>query len=119
MKNLIYMSIFYNKNYLILLEFLEIKILFQETLNHILSYQNSGKSFRICVDQPFINFNTIIRNLHEINLLTNYVSNNPDINTYKETICHFAGNTCSFDIKYKRMKLVFDFLVKNSGRNPP
>jgi lipopolysaccharide biosynthesis glycosyltransferase len=90
---------------------LEIKNLFQETLNHILSYQNSGKPFGTCVDQPFINFNTIIRNLHEIDSLTEFVSNNPDINTRKETIFHFAGNSCGFDIKYKRMKIVFDFLV--------
>lgn len=89
---------------------LEIKNLFQETLNHIISYHNSGKAFKTCVDQPFINFNAIIRNLHEINLLTDFVSNNPDINTQKETIFHFAGNTCGFDIKYKRMKTIFDFL---------
>ena len=41
----------------------EIKDLFKKTLEHIFNYIKSGKKFGTCVDQPFINFNTIIRNV--------------------------------------------------------
>lgn len=90
----------------------EIKMLFQNTLNHIISYQNSGKKFGTCIDQPFINFNAIINNLHEIDLLSHIVTNSPDINTHKETICHFAGNTCNFDVKYNAMIKFYKHLEK-------
>ena len=38
-------------------------------------------------------------------------TNSPDINSTKETICHFAGNTCAFDVKYKRMKSLYDYRI--------
>jgi lipopolysaccharide biosynthesis glycosyltransferase len=82
----------------------EIRQLFSQTLNHIHEYQRSGKEFGTCVDQPVLNFYTITKNLHEIELLSDIVTNRPDINTTRETICHFAGNTCSYEIKFNRMK---------------
>jgi len=91
-----------------------IKELFNATLMHIKEYKNSGKKFGTCIDQPFINFNTIIRNMQDIELLKNIVTNNPDINTIKETICHFAGDTCNYDVKIIRMSKLYDNLIKNN-----
>lgn len=86
----------------------EIRQLFSITIEHIRDYQRSGKRFGACVDQPFLNFNAITRNLHEIELLEDVVTNRPDINTTKQTICHFSGNTCSFENKHARMQKFYN-----------
>lgn len=88
-----------------------IENLFETTLTHIMEYKNSGKKFGTCIDQPFLNFNAIIRNLHDIKLLQPITTNNPSSNSRKETICHFAGNTCNFDVKIIRMKQFYNKLL--------
>jgi lipopolysaccharide biosynthesis glycosyltransferase len=92
----------------------EIRALFLQTSNHIKEYQKSGKRFGALVDQPFLNYNAITQNLHDIELLTDVVTNNPDINTTKQIICHFTGNTCSYESKYPRMRKFYAHIVKQS-----
>lgn len=86
----------------------KVEELFEKTLNHLLEYKKSGKKFGTCIDQPFLNFNAIITNMYDIELLMDKITNSPDINSKKEIICHFAGDTCVFDVKYKRMNIVYN-----------
>lgn len=83
--------------------------LFERTLRHFSEYKKSGKGFGTCIDQPFLNFNAIITNMYDIELLKDKITNNPDINSRKEIICHFSGNTCVFDIKYTAMTSLYDY----------
>jgi lipopolysaccharide biosynthesis glycosyltransferase len=85
--------------------------LFERTLIHLSEYKKSGKNFRTCIDQPFLNFNAIITNTYDIELLKDKITNSPDINSKKEIICHFAG--CVFDVKYKRMKSLYEYRIKD------
>ena len=90
----------------------EIKELFNDTLKHILEYKNSGKKFGTCIDQPFINFHAIIKDMYDIELLETIVTNNPSINTINESICHFAGDTCNYDVKIIRMSKLYEHINK-------
>lgn len=95
----------------------EIQQLFSRTIQHIQEYHNSGKPFGGCIDQPFLNFHAISSNLHEIDLLSDIVTNSPDINTTNEVICHFAGNSCSYEIKIKRMNSYYNHLLNQNSKN--
>jgi lipopolysaccharide biosynthesis glycosyltransferase len=86
--------------------------LFERTLRHLSEYKKSGKGFGTCIDQPFLNFNAIITNMYDIELLKDKITNNPDINSRKEIICHFSGNTCFFDVKYTMMTSLYDYRTK-------
>jgi lipopolysaccharide biosynthesis glycosyltransferase len=86
----------------------KVEELFEKTLRHLSEYKKSGKPFRTHIDQPFLIFNTIITNMHDIELLRYKITNSPSINSKKEIICHFAGNTCVFDVKYKSMIRVYN-----------
>lgn len=90
----------------------KVEELFEKTLNHMSEYKKSGKEFGTCIDQPFLNFNAIITNMSDIELLTDKITNNPDINTKDEIICHFAGNTCVFDVKNIKMTNLYDYRIK-------
>lgn len=91
---------------------IKVEELFEKILRHLSEYKKSGKKFGSCIDQPFLNFNAIIANMHEIELLKDKITNSPDINSKKEIICHFAGNTCVFDVKNKRMTTLYDNRIK-------
>lgn len=93
-----------------------IEELFKITLEHIINYKKTGKKFGSCIDQPFLNFNTIIRNLHDINLLREKVTNNPDINTKSETICHFAGDTINFEQKVLKISKFYEYICSNKHK---
>lgn len=90
----------------------KVEELFERTLIHLSEYKKSGKRFGICIDQPFLNFNAIISNMYEIELLKDKITNSPDINSKKQIICHFAGNTCAFDVKHKRMTFLYDYRIE-------
>lgn len=94
-----------------------IKELFERTLSHLSEYKNAGRGFESLVDQPFLNFNAIITNRYEIELLKDKITNSPNINSRKEIICHFAGNTCTFDVKYAKMIDLYNSRLKELKEN--
>lgn len=89
-----------------------VKELFERTLKHFYEYKKADKKIGRCIDQPFLNFNAIITNMYDIELLRDKITNSPDINSKKQIICHFAGDTCVFDVKYKRMMTVYNQRIK-------
>jgi lipopolysaccharide biosynthesis glycosyltransferase len=93
----------------------EVQQLFSRTIEHIQDFEKSGKQFGACIDQPFLNFHAIISNLHEIDLLSDIVTNNPDVNTTNEVVCHFAGNSCSYEVKVRRMTSYYNYLLTLSS----
>jgi lipopolysaccharide biosynthesis glycosyltransferase len=94
----------------------KVKELFEKTLKHFSEYKKSGKGFGSCIDQPFLNFNAIITNMYDIELLRDKITNSPDINSKKEIICHFAGNTSTFDVKNRRMTSLYDYRIKELNK---
>lgn len=84
----------------------EIKELFRVTREHIHQHiYMERKPIPCCVDQAFINYNTIIRNMYDIELLTPYIYNCalgliPDSKT---VIYHFPGGIGISEPKFKRM----------------
>lgn len=90
----------------------KVEELFEKTLLHLSEYKNSGKKLGSCIDQPFLNFNAIISNMYDIELLKDKITNNPSINSKKEIVCHFAGNTCAFDVKNIKMTNFYNYRIK-------
>jgi lipopolysaccharide biosynthesis glycosyltransferase len=90
----------------------KVEELFEKTLRHLSDYKKSGKKCGPCIDQPFLNFNAILTNMYDIELLKDKITNTPCIESKKEIICHFAGNTCVFDVKNKRMTHFYDYRIK-------
>lgn len=90
----------------------EVEELFEKTLLHLSEYKKSGKKLGSCIDQPFLNFNAIIRDMYEIELLKDKITNSPSINSKQEIICHFAGNTCVFDVKNIKMTDFYNYRIK-------
>lgn len=91
----------------------KVKDLFEQTLTHLSEFKKSGKKHGTCIDQPFLIFNAVISDMYEIELLSDKITNSPDINSKKEIICHFAGNTCMFDVKNIKMKKLYDYRIEN------
>jgi hypothetical protein len=47
----------------------KVEKLFEKTLVHLSEYKKSGKKFGTCIDQPFLNFNAIITDMYDIELM--------------------------------------------------
>lgn len=87
-----------------------IKVLFKTILHDIIDYYVIGKRTAGCIDQPFFNYHTITKSLHEMNLLSGISTNNPQ--SYRDNpnlvVCHFAGKYTDFEQKHDNIKKFFE-----------
>ena len=74
----------------------EIKCLFEKTLNHILEYLKSGQRIPICVEQPFLVYNTLVSGMYDSQLTRL-------INGEDQILKHFKGACGNGETKYKWM----------------
>jgi hypothetical protein len=84
----------------------EIKDLFKSTKNHIHQHiYIDNKPRPCCDDQAFINYNAIIRNMYDVELITPYIYNCADelVPNSKIIIYHFPGGIGIAAPKFKRM----------------
>lgn len=89
-----------------------IKGLFKTILDDIIDYYVIGKRIATCIDQPFFNYHTISKSLHEMNLLKGLSTNSPP--SYKQNpnmvVCHFAGKFSNFQQKHDTIKMFLEKL---------
>jgi len=87
-----------------------IKSFFKIVLNHINEYiYINNNPIPVCLDQPFIVYNTFIQNNYDNQLMKSYIENNPSKINKEIIIYHFPGN---FSSKYDKM---FSFWNKIKG----
>jgi hypothetical protein len=81
-----------------------IKNLFINIMENIQNNLKNNGIKPIAYDQSFINYYTIVNNLHNNNLMIGYAINNPiDFNFKLHTISHFPGGVGNYEYKYNRM----------------
>lgn len=97
-----------------------IKSLFESIQTHILNYiYKYNNNIPVCLDQPFIVYNTIIQNKYNNSLLNNYIENNSknillSVIKPEKIIYHFSG--CIGNYEYKK-KMIDIFFEKINGPN--
>ena len=85
------------------------KSLFDTIQSHIVDYIYIKKnSIPVCLDQPFIVYNSILQNKYDNQLLKKYVENNPSIVNAEKVIYHFPGGPGSYDSKFSKMTFMWD-----------
>jgi lipopolysaccharide biosynthesis glycosyltransferase len=81
----------------------ELKELFKKIKEHIYIYiKIQNNPIPICLDQPFIVYNSINENKYENQLFKIYTENNPT-NIEDKVIYHFPGGPGNYQTKYDKM----------------
>jgi len=89
-----------------------IKLLFKNTLNHISNYMNYN-SAPICLDQPFLVYNSFIENKFENQIMKKYLENNPNLVDESKIIYHFPGGPGNFTSKINKMNNFLNKILSN------
>tara|TARA_Y100000389_G_scaffold205142_1_gene264017 strand:- start:9181 stop:10191 length:1011 start_codon:yes stop_codon:yes gene_type:complete len=84
-----------------------IKNFFNEILKHINIHLKNNEKIPFCLEQPFIIYHSIIKNMYDNKLLIGTVVNNPD-KLNGETICHFPTSPGHYKSK---IYLMYNFIV--------
>lgn len=94
----------FNSGVLLFPNSMTIKFLFMDIYKHIVDY---NKQYPLIgyVDQQFINYHTIPKKLHNMDLLSKYCTNSPSLQV--RMFNHFAGSHGNIINKYKYMKEYF------------
>jgi lipopolysaccharide biosynthesis glycosyltransferase len=89
---------FYNRD--------SIKALFNDIRLHIQTYLKNNKIPPSCLDQPFIVYNAITKNMYDNQLLKSYIQLDPNPNNRSDTmiIYHFLGGPGDYTKKLIKMK---------------
>jgi O-methyltransferase len=96
-----------------------IKILFNEILEHISNHLKEKKTIPVCLDQPFIVYHAISKNLYNNKKLIGIVINNPS-NFNGETISHFPGGPGHYESKIVKMSIYMNnVMMKKNTLNIP
>ena len=79
------------------------KQLFETTNAHIATYMSENKPIPICLDQPFLIYNSIMQAKYDNQFMKKYLENNPHDVHHEKIIYHFPGNPGAYDSKYAKM----------------
>lgn len=82
----------------------EMKDLFFNTNDHIQKYMSSGKTAPVCLDQPFLVYNSFISNKYNNIMIKQFLENNPDKVNLDKLIYHFPGGPGDYGSKIAKMK---------------
>ena len=101
---------------------LSIKKLFEDTNAHIATYLIENKPIPVCLDQPFLVYNSFIQDKYENQFMKKYLENNPSIVNYEKIIYHFPGGPGHYASKYEKMTSfwekmkynIFDTILSNN-----
>jgi len=92
---------------------LSMKKLFEDTNIHIKKYLSENRPVPICLDQPFLVYNSFIQDKYDNQFMKKYLENNPKIVNYEKIIYHFPGSPGNYSSKYDKMKIFWE-KIKNS-----
>lgn len=76
------------------------KQLFADTNAHIANYTGPTP---VCLDQPFLVYNSIMQNKCDIQFMKKYLENNPSSVSREKIIYHFPGGPGDFSSKWHKM----------------
>jgi len=80
------------------------KSLFNTIQSHIVDYIHiKHNSIPVCLDQPFIVYNSVSQNKYNNKLLKKYVENNPSVVNPEKIVYHFPGGPGSYGSKFHKM----------------
>ena len=92
---------------------LSIKKLFEDTNAHISTYIRENKPIPVCLDQPFLVYNSFIQDKYENQFMKKYLENNPSIVNYEKIIYHFPGGPGHYASKYEKMTSFWEKMKYN------
>ena len=94
---------------------IKIKTLFEDIKGHINEY-TKNHNIPICLDQPFIVYNSFIKNQYNNQLLNKYIENNPTNINNNILIYHFHGGPGHYQSKLYKMNTFFPKLTQSKIR---
>jgi len=83
---------------------LDIKSLFLDVQNHI----TTSKLVPVCLDQPFLVYQSFIQNKYDNQMMKTYLENNPKDVNLEKIIYHFPGGPGDYESKYDKMMSFFN-----------
>lgn len=93
-----------------------IKELFVQIQSHIYDWIHiKGYKIPVCMDQPFIVYNTIVNNMLENKLLNTYIQNKHDSKPSGKIINHFSGRPGNHVYKYDLMINFWNNVMNTKG----
>jgi len=92
-----------------------IKMLFDDTNIHISTYLSKNNKIPICLDQPFLVYNSFVQEKYDNQMIKDYLENNPSELTHTKIIYHFPGNPGSYNSKINKMTNFWNIINKNSS----
>jgi lipopolysaccharide biosynthesis glycosyltransferase len=84
------------------------KTLFDDTNTHIANYLDEKRPIPICLDQPFLVYNSIIQHKYDNQCMKKYVENNPKVHSKEKIIYHFPGDPGHYASKIQKMTAFWD-----------
>jgi len=87
-----------------------LKQLFEHTNIHIATYLSSNKPIPLCLDQPFLVYNSFIQDKYDNQFMKTYLANNPKIINNK-IIYHFPGSPGHYSSKFHKMTKFWNRIV--------
>lgn len=82
----------------------EMKKLFNQIIEHINTHIASNKPIPICLDQPFVIYNSFINDAYDIKLMDTFLANNPT-SVDDRVIYHFPGGPGDYNSKIQKMSV--------------
>jgi lipopolysaccharide biosynthesis glycosyltransferase len=89
-----------------------IKMLFEKTNAHIEKYMKSKRPIPICLDQPFLVYNSFTLHAYDNQYMKQYVVNNPTIVDTKKILYHFPGGPGNYESKFQKMTVFWEKMTK-------
>jgi len=92
---------------------LSMKKLFENTNLHIANYLSKVKDIPVCLEQPFLVYNSVITNSYNNEFMKQYVENNPSRVKIEKIIYHFPGGPGNYSSKLTKMTEFWKKINKN------
>jgi len=87
---------------------LSMKKLFEDTITHIANYMNTKSTIPVCLDQPFLVYNSFIQDKYDNQFMKKYLENNPNVVSNEKIIYHFPGGPGDYSSKWDKMNSFLD-----------
>jgi lipopolysaccharide biosynthesis glycosyltransferase len=82
---------------------LSMKNLFEDVNMHINDYIGKKKPIPVCLDQPFLVYNSFIQGKYNNQFMKKYLENNPSVINDEKIIYHFPGVPGNYSSKWAKM----------------
>jgi lipopolysaccharide biosynthesis glycosyltransferase len=94
---------------------LSMKKLFEDTNKHIANHLANNYQIPVCLDQPFLVYNSFISNKYDNQFMKKYLENNPNEVSNEKIIYHFPGGPGHYSSKYYKMTHFWNLINAQSN----